>query len=99
MTRIEVNKRCYAVCFAVFIKRVSVKGRIQQEFFNMEFRKIGFHREKSMQEGEHVMSGSTLKHWKNGKVIFRIGCNKHVEMVAEKIFISGRIPSPVAVRL
>lgn len=55
--------------------------------------------EKSMQEGQHIMPGSTFKHWKNGKVVFGIGRNKHVEMVAEKIFISGRIPSPVAVRL
>ncbi len=45
------------------------------------------------------MPGSTFKHGKNGKVIFGIGGNKHVEMVAEKIFISGGIPSPVAVGL
>ena len=74
-------------------------GRIQQKFFNMKFRKIRFHSEKSMQEGQHIMPGRTLKHWKNGKVIFGIGSNKHVKMVAKEIFISGRIPSPVAVRL
>ena len=99
MTGIEVNDRSNAVCFAVFIEWVSIMGGIQKKFFNVKLRKIGFHREKSMQEGQHIMSGSTLKHWKNGKVVFRIGSNKHVEMIAEKIFISGRIPSPVAVRL
>ena len=56
-------------------------GRIQQKFFNMKPGKIGFHREKSMQERQHIMPGSALKHGENGKVVFRIGSNKHVEMV------------------
>lgn len=84
MAGVKVNERSNAVCFAVFIEWVSVIGRIGQEFFNMKPGKIGSHREKSMQEGQHIMPGSTLKHWKNGKVVFRIGSNKHVEMVAEK---------------
>lgn len=99
MTGVEDDERSNAVCFAVFIERISVMYRIRQKFFNMKPGKIGSHREKSMQKGQHIMSGSTLKHWKNGKVVFRIGSNKHVEMVARKIFISGRIPSPVTVRL
>ena len=99
MTGIEVNERSNTICFAVFIKRISVMGRIQQEFFNMEFLKIGFHREKGMQEWQHIMPGRALKHWENWQVIFGTGSNKHVEMVTEKIFIPGRIPSPVAIRL
>jgi len=47
---VEVNEWCYAVCFAVFIERVSVMCRIQQEFLNMKFREVGFHGEKGMQE-------------------------------------------------
>ena len=45
------------------------------------------------------MPGSALKHGENGKVVFRTDNNKHVKMVAGEIFISGRIPSPAAVRL
>lgn len=99
MTGIEVNEWCYAVCFAVFIKRISIMGSVQQELFNMKLRKVGFHGEKRMQEREHIISGSAPGHGENGKVVFRISSNKHVEMVTEKIFVSGGIPSPVAVRL
>ncbi len=95
MAGIEANEWCYAVCFAVFIKRISIMGSVQQELFNMKPRKVGFHGEKRMQEREHIMPGSALKHGENGKVVFRTGSNKHVEMVTEKIFVSGGIPSPV----
>lgn len=60
-------------------------GQNLAEVFNMKFRRIGFHSEKSMPEGEHIMPGSTLKHWKNEKVVFRIDSNKHVELAAENI--------------
>lgn len=42
MAGIEANEWCYAVCFAVFIKRISIMGSVQQELFNMKPRKVGF---------------------------------------------------------
>ena len=45
------------------------------------------------------MSGCTLKHRENGQVIFGVSSYKHVEMIAKEIFISGRIPTPVAIGL
>ena len=57
MSGIQVDKRNDVFPSAVFIDSVSVMGRIQKEFFNMEFWKICFHSEKGMQEGKHIMSG------------------------------------------
>ena len=60
MAGVEVNKRSDILPSAVFIDSVSVMGRIQKEFFNMELRKISFHHEKGMKKGKHVMPGSPL---------------------------------------
>ena len=57
MSEIEVDKRCDMFPPAVFINSVSVVCRIQKELFNLEFRKLRFHGEKGMQEGQHVMPG------------------------------------------
>jgi hypothetical protein len=48
MSGIKVDKGSDIFLSAVLIDSISVMGGIQKEFFNPEFRKICFHREKGM---------------------------------------------------
>ena len=96
---IEVDKRRDIFPSAVLIDRISVMGRIQKEFFNVEFRKVCFHREKGMQEREHIMPGSPFQQRKYREITIGIGCHIHVEMVTEEIAFPVGVPSPVAVWL
>lgn len=73
--------------------------RIQQEFFNSEFREIGLHRKEGMQERKHIVAGSALKERENGEITVGIGGHIHVEVVAEEITFPMGIPTPVAIRL
>ena len=91
----EANKRSDIFPSAVFIDGVIVMGRIQKEFFNMEPRKISFHREK----GKHIMPGSPLKKREDREVTVGIGSHIHVGMVTKEIAFPMGIPSPVAVGL
>ena len=99
MSGVEVDKRCNVFPSAVFINRVSVMGRIQEELFNTEFREVCFHCEKGMEEGKHVMPGSPFQKWKYGEVAVGIGSHIHVEVVTEEVAFPVGVPAPVAVRL
>ena len=57
MSRVQIDKENDVFLSAVFVDSVSVMGRIQKEFFNMEFWKICFHSEKGMEKGKHIMPG------------------------------------------
>ena len=48
MTGVQVDKRRDLFPTTVFIDSISIMGGSQKEFFNPEFRKICFHREKGM---------------------------------------------------
>ena len=74
-------------------------GRVQKELFNAEIRKIGFHGEKRVEEGKHIMPGSPFQKRENRKVTEGIGSHKHVEVVTEEITFPVGIPAPVAVGL
>ena len=60
MSGIEVDKGCDIYPSAVFIDRVSITGRVQEEFLNTELRKVCFHGEKGMEKRKHIMAGSPL---------------------------------------
>lgn len=99
MAGIEVDKRRDLFPSAVFIDRISVVGGIQEEFFNVEFRKVCFHGEKGVKKRKHVMPGSPFQKRKYREVTMGIGGHIHAEVVTEEIAFPMRVPSPVAVRL
>ena len=99
MARVEVDERRDALASAVSIDGVGIMGGIQEELFDMEFRKAGFHGEEGIQEGEHVMAGGPLQEREHREVAVGIGGHEHVEVVAEEIAFPVGVPSPVAVRL
>ena len=99
MARVEVDERRDALALAVSIDGVGVMGGIQEEFLNVEFRKVGLHGEEGMQEREHVMPGGPLQEREYREVAVGIGGHEHVEVVAEEIAFPVGVPSPVAVRL
>mgnify|MGYP007003812553 CR=1 FL=1 len=99
MAKVEVDERSDFLAPAVSIDGVGIMGGIQEELFDMEFRKVGLHGEEGMQEGEHVMAGGPLQEGEHWEVAVGIGGHEHVEVVAEEIAFPVGVPSPVAVRL
>ncbi len=99
MPGVQVDERRDVFPSAVFINGVSIMGRIQEEFFNTEFREICFHCEKGMEKGKHVMAGSPFQEREYREVTVGIGSHIHVEVVAEEIAFPVGVPSPVTVRL
>ena len=99
MTGIEVDKRRDLFPSAVFVDSISVVGRIQKEFFNVEFWKVCFHGEKGMEKRKHIMPGSPFQKREYREVTMGIGSHIHVEVVTEEVAFPMRVPSPVAVRL
>ena len=99
MAWVEVNKGSDILPPAVIVDRIGIMGGIQKELFDAEFRKIGFHSEKRVQEGKHIMPGSPFQERENREVTEGIGSHIHVEVVTEEITFPVGIPAPVAVRL
>ena len=99
MAWVQVNKGSDILARAVIVDRIGIMGGIQEELFDAEFREIGFHSEKRMQERKHIMSGSPFQEGEDREVTEGIGSHIHVEVVAEEITFPVGVPAPVAVGL
>ena len=74
-------------------------GRVQQDFRYSSFRQQFLHGEEGVSEAMEIMSGCRTQQREYREVIFGITCGKHVQIIAEVIAVSVRIPSNITIRL